>query len=82
MIAKHVSNWPVWVSYALLLLVSVAIIFFFRDAPFYWDNVTQLSVPANWYYSTHFQFFYLPDDIATGHPTFTGMYFQWYPGRR
>jgi len=43
--------------------------------PFYWDNIAQTSVPANWYYETNFKFFYLPDDIATGHPTFVGMYF-------
>lgn len=58
-----------------LFIFSLALIYFTRDFPFYWDNIVQLSVPANYYYDTNFTSFYLPDDIATGHPTFVGMYF-------
>lgn len=56
-------------AFSLTLILSTLI------NPFYWDNIVQISVPANWYYETNFKFFFLPDDIATGHPTFTGMYF-------
>jgi len=59
----------------LLLIFSAVLIFSALNYPFYWDNTVQISVPANWYYQTNFKFFYLPDSIATGHPTFVGMYF-------
>lgn len=58
-----------------LFLFSCFLILFTLKNPFYWDNIVQTSVPANWYYETNFKFFYLPDEIATGHPTFVGMYF-------
>lgn len=60
---------------AILFVLSIILILFTLKNPFYWDNIVQTSVPANWYYETNFKFFYLPDDIATGHPTFVGMYF-------
>lgn len=41
---------------------------------FFWDNIVQISVPANWYYDNNFKNFFLPDDIATGHPPFLGLY--------
>lgn len=59
----------------LLFAVSVILILFTLKNPFYWDNTVQISVPANWYFETNFKFFYLPDDIATGHPAFVGIYF-------
>ncbi|MBN1363659.1 MAG: hypothetical protein JW976_02530 [Syntrophaceae bacterium] len=58
-----------------LLFFSCCLILFTLKNPFYWDNIVQTSVPANWYYETNFKFFYLPDEISTGHPTFVGMYF-------
>jgi len=59
----------------LLFLFSLSLIIITLKNPFYWDNIAQSSVPANWYFETNFKFFYLPDNIATGHPTFVGMYF-------
>jgi len=59
----------------ILIALSAILILLTLKNPFYWDNTTQISEPANWYFSTNFKFFYLPDDIATGHPTFVGMYF-------
>jgi len=61
--------------HSLLILVSFVIVIYAIDFPFYWDNSVQISFPANWYYETNFNYFYLPDNIATGHPTFVGMYF-------
>lgn len=58
-----------------LLAFSLILIIISRNYPFYWDNIVQISVPANWYFDTNFNYFFLPDDIATGHPTFIGMYF-------
>ncbi len=60
----------------VLLIFSIVLVFYTLNYPFYWDNTVQISVPANWYYQTNFNFFYLPDSIATGHPTFVGMYFS------
>lgn len=59
----------------ILFAFSAILILLTLKNSFYWDNTTQISVPANWYYNTNFRFFYLPDNIATGHPTFVGMYF-------
>lgn len=59
----------------ILFVFSVILILITLKYPFYWDNIVQISVPANWYYETNFKFFYLPDEIATGHPTLVGMYF-------
>jgi len=59
----------------ILFAFSAILILFTLKTPFYWDNTSQISVPVNWYFDTNFNFFYLPDNIATGHPTFVGMYF-------
>lgn len=59
----------------VLFLISIIIVFNGLDFPFYWDNVVQISVPANFYYETNFNHFYVPDMIATGHQTFVGMLF-------
>ena len=59
----------------ILFLISLLIVFNGLDFPFYWDNVVQISVPANWYYETNFNYFYVPDELATGHQTFVGMLF-------
>ncbi|MFW6351792.1 MAG: hypothetical protein ACOC2E_05360, partial [Bacteroidota bacterium] len=57
-----------------LFLLVILFSLFHLDNFFFWDNIVQLSVPANWYYENGFSSFFLPDEIATGHPTFTGMY--------
>lgn len=59
----------------ILFLLSLLIVFNGLNFPFYWDNVVQISVPANFYYETDFNHFYVPDAIATGHQTFVGMLF-------
>jgi multisubunit Na+/H+ antiporter MnhB subunit len=41
---------------------------------FFWDTISQISIPANWFYDTNFHTFFLPNEIATGHPTFIAMY--------
>ena len=71
---KNFSKYNLLVNIILFAFSAVLILFTLKN-PFYWDNTTQISIPANWYFSTNFNFFYLPDDIATGHPTFVGMYF-------
>jgi hypothetical protein len=57
-----------------LLFLSIVFTLIHSNNFFFWDTISQISVPANWYYDTNFHSFFLPDDIATGHPTFAGMY--------
>jgi hypothetical protein len=57
----------------LFILVVVFSLFHLNNF-FFWDNIVQLSVPANWYFDHGFSSLFLPDAIATGHPTFWGMY--------
>jgi hypothetical protein len=60
---------------SLLFLFSFILLYYTKNFPFYWDNIVQISVPANWYYENDFKYFYVPGEFATGHPTFVGMYF-------
>jgi len=62
------------INYLIPTIVTLAIFIITKDFPFYWDNVIQISVPANFYFDNNFKSFFLPPDIATGHPTFVGMY--------
>lgn len=57
-----------------LLVFSLAFVWLSSGFFFFWDNIIQLSVPANYYYDTHFGTLYLPDEITTGHQPFVGMY--------
>ena len=41
---------------------------------FFWDSVVQVSLPANWYFDNNIRQLFLPDEIASGHPSFVGMY--------
>lgn len=60
----------------LIATVFTSVIFLLTNSfPFYWDNVIQISVPANFYFNKGFSEIFLPSEIATGHPTFIGMYF-------
>lgn len=57
-----------------LFLISLFFVLIHSAGFFFWDNVVQLSVPANFYYDHNFKFFFLPDEIATGHQPFVGYY--------
>lgn len=59
-----------------LLFFGLAIIGFFlsKDNPYFWDTVQFGSQHADWYLSTNFKFFILPEIIDSGHPPFFGMY--------
>ena len=59
---------------AVFFLTSLSFTLFIAGNPFFWDSVGQMSVPANWYYDNDFASFFLPDEIATGHPSLAGMY--------
>lgn len=57
----------------MILIYATALVGYCMGHPFYWDNIAQLAVPANWYYDTGFQSVFIPDDLATGHPTWLSM---------
>ncbi len=57
-----------------LFLISLFFVLIHSEGFFFWDNVVQLSVPANFYYDHNFKNFFLPDAIATGHQTFVAYY--------
>lgn len=59
----------------ILLATCILFIYFHRNNFFVFDNIVQISVPANFFYFNNFDEFYLPNQVATGHPTFVGMYF-------
>ena len=57
-----------------LFIIALAFTLLNSNKSFFWDSVNQVSVPANWYFDNNFKYFFLPDEIASGHPTFVGMY--------
>jgi hypothetical protein len=68
-----VRNKYFWI---LLSVTSATVIFVFSKSRFgfFWDNVMQLSVPANWYFDNNFSSLLVPDEIATGHPPAVSLY--------
>ncbi len=63
-------------GFRIFLFFTVSLIFTLLNSNkfFFWDTISQISVPANWYYENNFKYFFVPDVSATGHPTFVGMY--------
>ena len=68
---RDITAWEMTVLLALSFLLFIISRNFF----FFWDNITQLSVPANYYFDSKFATLYVPDEITTGHQPFVGMYF-------
>ncbi|MCD4768867.1 MAG: hypothetical protein K8R35_01705, partial [Bacteroidales bacterium] len=58
----------------LILLLSVAFLIFHSNNVFFWDNIVQISISANWYFENNFKYFFLPADLATGHIPVAGLY--------
>ena len=54
--------------------VSLVVTLLHGDKFFFWDTISQISIPANYYYDNDFRYFFIPDADATGHPTFVAMY--------
>jgi hypothetical protein len=63
-------------TFRKLFFFSVSLLFVIvnRNNFFFWDTITQVSVPANWYYDNNFRYFFVPNETATDHPTITGLY--------
>jgi hypothetical protein len=62
--------------YRTILFFAIALIFNLLSSNnfFFWDTISQISIPANWYYDNNFRYFFVPDEATTGHPAFAGMY--------
>ena len=58
----------------LFIVISLGFTLLNANKFFFWDSISQISIPANWYYDNNFRYFFVPDAYATGHPTFVGMY--------
>lgn len=52
--------------YFILFLVSL-------NNGFFWDTTHLASLQAWWYYDNNFKYFFLPNDIDSGHPSFFAM---------
>ena len=62
------------ISYSVPFVLSLLIFLVSRDNFFFWDTISQVSIPANWYFDTDFKHLFVPDHLATGHPTVAGAY--------
>ena len=58
-----------WLLFASLLFFTV-LIWYFSDAVFFWDTVSQASKRGNFYYQTNFQYLILDPALDSGHPPF------------
>jgi hypothetical protein len=54
----------------LFIGVSLGFTLLHANKFFFWDSISQISIPANWYYDNNFMYFFVPDEFATGHLTF------------
>ncbi len=57
-----------------LFVISLFFVLIHSDGIFFWDNIAQLSVPADYYFDNGLSNFFIPDEIATGHQTFVAAY--------
>lgn len=44
-----------------------------KDHAFFWDTIQLASRHAHWFYENDFRYFFLPEEIDSGHPPFFGM---------
>ncbi len=67
------SNGP---DRALLIagLVMAGLVWLSRDHFFFWDTVQLASMQAHWYFDNGFRYFFLPENIDSGHPPSFGAY--------
>ncbi len=54
-------------------LALVLLTYFVKDHAFFWDTVQLASKQAHWYFDNDFRYFFLPQEIDSGHPPFFGM---------
>lgn len=65
---------PKVLRYLIYLISAFIFTLINRNNLFFWDSVSQVSIPANFYFSNNFSSLLLPDSLSTGHPPFAGMY--------
>jgi len=47
--------------------LTLVIFLISKDNFFYWDNISQISIPANWFYDNSLRVSFVPDNFTTGH---------------
>lgn len=57
----------------LFLTIYLLLFFFTCRNSFFWDTNHLASLQAWWYYDNNFSFFFLPDNIDSGHPSYFAM---------
>ena len=62
-----IKNKTSFFYYAFALMGSIFFFVINKDNFFYWDNISQISIPANWIYENSFSKFWVPDEYTTGH---------------
>jgi hypothetical protein len=55
-------------------IIGIAMFILSKNNFFYWDNISQISIPANWIYDQNLQSFWVPDNETTGHLPFIPYY--------
>jgi len=58
----------------LLFVACLTFVLLNHNHFFIFDNIIQIAIPANLYYKDNFTYYFLPDSLATGHPTFVAYY--------
>lgn len=57
----------------LFLIIYLLLFLFTCRNSFFWDTTHLASLQAWWYYDNEFRFFFLPDNIDSGHPSYFAM---------
>ncbi|TCO08861.1 hypothetical protein [Natronoflexus pectinivorans] len=55
------------VQKSIPLIIGMLIFIISRNYFFFWDTISQISIPANWYFDNNFKSFWVPDESTTGH---------------
>ena len=63
-----------YIYYLLVFVVYFFIVFFTDHLPFFSDNVTLVSKPAQFYFDHNFNTLILPTDMDSGHPPFYALF--------
>jgi hypothetical protein len=58
----------------LIFFCTLLFVLHFSDKFFFWDTITEVSVPANFYFDTDFHLSFFSHQNATGHPTLIPLY--------
>jgi len=64
----------VWKRNLIVPFLWIILILATSGKIFFWDTIQLASKQAHFFYDNQFQFFFLPEEINSGHPPFYGMF--------